>query len=128
MMLDPNSGGGLYALDLKTGAVVVAHPHPGCRTTPGCSPAQSAATTAIPGIVFSGGLDGHLRASDAKTGRIVWDTDAIRAFTTVNDVEAKGGSLDGSGAVIVDGTVFVQSGYLFAGHTPGNVLLAFRHQ
>ena len=28
---------------------------------PGCSPAQSAAVTAIPGIVFSGGIDGHLR-------------------------------------------------------------------
>jgi polyvinyl alcohol dehydrogenase (cytochrome) len=46
-------------------------------------------------------------------------------FKTVNGVEAKGGSLDGSGAVIVDGTVYVNSGYLFAGHTPGNVLLAY---
>ena len=27
-----------------------------------CSPAQSAAVTAIPGVVFSGSLDGHLRA------------------------------------------------------------------
>jgi polyvinyl alcohol dehydrogenase (cytochrome) len=27
----------------------------------GCSPAQSAAMTAIPGVVFSGSYDGHIR-------------------------------------------------------------------
>ena len=46
----------------------------------------------------------------------------------MNGVGANGGSLDGPGAVVVDGTVYVKSGYLFSGHTPGNVLLAFRHQ
>ena len=79
----------------------------------------------IPGVVFSGGLDGHLRAYDAKDGRIIWDADTQRKYDTVNGVEAKGGSLDGSGAIVVDGMVYVNSGYLFAGHTPGNVLLAF---
>jgi polyvinyl alcohol dehydrogenase (cytochrome) len=75
--------------------------------------------------VFSGGLDGHLRAYDAKKGGIIWDVDTGRRFDTVNDVAAAGGSLDGSGAVVVDGTVYVNSGYIFTGHTPGNVLLAF---
>jgi len=125
LMLNPDAGGGLYALDLKTGEVAWKTPHPGCHKTPGCSPAQSAATTAIPGVVFSGGLDGHLRAYDAKTGRIIWDVDTEQKFATVNGVEANGGSLDGSGAVVVDGMVYVNSGYIFAGHTPGNVLLAF---
>jgi polyvinyl alcohol dehydrogenase (cytochrome) len=125
LMLNPKAGGGLYALDLKTGAIAWHTPHPGCGDTPGCSPAQSAATTVIPGVVFSGGLDGHLRAYDAKHGRIIWDTDTLRKFDTVNGVDAKGGSLDGSGAVVADGTVYVNSGYLFTGHTPGNVLLAF---
>ena len=111
--------------DLRTGQIVWHTPHPGCGETPGCSPAQSAATTAIPGVVFSGGLDGHLRAYDAKDGRIIWDADTRRKYDTVNRVEASGGSLDGSGAVVVDGTVYVSSGYVFAGHTPGNVLLAF---
>jgi polyvinyl alcohol dehydrogenase (cytochrome) len=125
LMLRPDAGGGLYALDLKTGEIVWKTPHPGCNKAPGCSPAQSAATTAIPGVVFSGGLDGHLRAYDAEKGAIIWDVDTEHKFATVNGVEASGGSLDGSGAVVVDGMVYVNSGYIFAGHTPGNVLLAF---
>jgi len=125
LMLNPRAGGGLFALDLDTGEIAWHTPHPGCGTTPGCSPAQSAATTVIPGVVFSGGLDGHLRAYDTRDGRVIWDVDTARPFPTVNGVEAKGGSLDGSGPVVVNGTVYVNSGYLFAGHTPGNVLLAF---
>ena len=37
----------------------------------------------------------------------------------------KGGSLDGAGPVVVDGMVFVNSGYPRFGGMPGNVLLAF---
>jgi polyvinyl alcohol dehydrogenase (cytochrome) len=125
LMLDGKAGGGLYALDIDTGKIAWHTPHPGCRDAPGCSPAQSAATTVIPGVVFSGGLDGHLRAYDTRDGRILWEVSTLGTFQTVNGVEAKGGSLDGSGAVVVDGTVYVNSGYLFAGHTPGNVLLAY---
>ena len=125
LMLSPKAGGGLYALDVATGEIAWHTPHPGCGTVPGCSPAQSAATTVIPGVVFSGGLDGHLRAYDTKDGRVIWDTDTARPFQTVNGVDAKGGSLDGPGPVVVNGTVYVSSGYFFAGHTPGNVLLAF---
>jgi polyvinyl alcohol dehydrogenase (cytochrome) len=125
LMLSPKAGGGLYALDVATGEIAWHTPHPGCGTTPGCSPAQSAATTVIPGVVLSGGLDGHLRAYDTKDGRVIWDTDTARPFQTVNGGDAKGGSLDGSGPVVVNGTVYVNSGYFFAGHTPGNVLLAF---
>lgn len=125
LMLSPKAGGGLYALDLKTGEVAWRAAHPGCDATPGCSPAQSGATTTIPGVVFSGGLDGHLRAYDTKDGRIIWDANTLRSFDTVNGVTAKGGSLDGSGAVVVDGTLYVNSGYIFTGHLRGNVLLAY---
>jgi polyvinyl alcohol dehydrogenase (cytochrome) len=125
LMLSPKAGGGLYALALKTGEIVWNTPHPGCGEKPGCSPAQSAATTAMAGVVFSGGLDGHLRAYNAKDGRIIWDADTLGTHETVNGVAATGGSLDGSGAVVMDGMVFVNSGYMFTGHTPGNVLLAF---
>jgi len=123
--LDPAAGGGLFALSLETGEVVWHTPHPGCGETPGCSPAQSAAVTAIPGIVFSGGLDGHLRAYAAKAGAIVWDVDTKQAYATVNGVPAHGGSLDGPGAVVVGGMLYVNSGYAHFGTTPGNVLLAF---
>ena len=125
LALDPTSGGGLFALDRETGKIVWSTPHPGCGKTPACSPAQSAAVTAIPGAVFSGGLDGHLRAYSASSGQIIWDVDTKKSFTTVNGVKAAGGSIDGPGAVVVDGMVFVNSGYEYLGHTPGNVLLAF---
>lgn len=117
--------GGLFALNLATGEVAWETPHPGCGDKPGCSPAQSAAVTAIPGVIFSGGLDGHLRAYSAEEGHILWDVDTERDFKTVNGVAAHGGSLDGPGAVIVGGMLYVNSGYAFLGGAPGNVLLAF---
>src|SRR5262249_19058741 len=125
MTLDPKAGGGLFALSLEKGEVIWQTPHPGCGDTPGCSPAQSAAVSAIAGVVFSGGLDGHLRAYSTETGKIIWDVDTKQEYTTVNGVKANGGSMDGPGAVIVDGILYVNSGYMFLGGAPGNVLLAF---
>ncbi len=122
--LDPKIGGGLFALALDSGKIVWHTPHPGCDR-PGCSPAQSAAVTAIPGVVFSGGVDGHLRAYSMEDGQITWDADTEREYTTVNGVKASGGSLDASGVVIVDGMLYANSGYFFQGSTAGNVLLAF---
>jgi polyvinyl alcohol dehydrogenase (cytochrome) len=81
--------------------------------------------TAIPGSIFSGGLDGHLRAYSAKTGAIVWDVDTKRDYKTANGVTAHGCSLDGAGAVVADGMLYVTSGHTKFGTTPGNVLLAF---
>jgi polyvinyl alcohol dehydrogenase (cytochrome) len=119
------SGGGLFALDPASGQIVWTTPHPGCGGQKGCSPAQSAAVTAIPGIVFSGGIDGHLRAYASGDGAIVWDMDTAQPYTTVNGVAGNGGSLDGPGPVVVGGLVFVNSGYAFIAGKPGNVLLAF---
>jgi polyvinyl alcohol dehydrogenase (cytochrome) len=124
-LLDGRTGGGLHALRLDTGKEVWQRPHPGCHGVPGCGPAQSAAVTAIPGIVFSGGLDGHLRAYSADDGRIVWDVDTKGEYRTVNDVAAHGGSIDGPGAVVVGGMLYVASGSGVWGGAPGNVLLAY---
>ena len=124
-LLDQATGGGLHALKLGTGEEVWHTPHPGCHDVPGCSPAQSAAVTAIPGVVFSGGLDGHLRAYAAEEGRIVWDVDTRGDHATVNGVAAHGGSLDGPGPVVVGGILYVNSGSAFFGTMPGNVLLAY---
>ena len=46
-------------------------------------------------------------------------------FVTVNVVRGHGGSIDGPGAVVVNGMVFISSGYPRNGGVPGNVLLAF---
>jgi polyvinyl alcohol dehydrogenase (cytochrome) len=126
LTLDPNKGGGLHALDLKTGKIVwSAKPAPCAPTRTDCSPAQSAAVTAIPGAVFSGSVDGHLRGYSASTGEVLWDADTTREFDTVNGKAARGGSMDVAGPAVVNGMAFVSSGYGQWGGMPGNVLLAF---
>jgi polyvinyl alcohol dehydrogenase (cytochrome) len=125
-VLDPNKGGGLLALDLKTGKIAwSAKPAPCAADRTDCSPAQSAAVSAIPGVVFSGSVDGHLRAYSATNGAVLWDVDTAREFPTVNGKPARGGSMDVAGPVIVNGMLFVSSGYGQWGGMPGNVLLAF---
>lgn len=122
---DASQGGGMYALKLENGERMWYTPPPGCGERKRCSPAQSAAVSAIAGVAFSGSVDGHLRAYSAADGSIIWDYDTVRPYRTVNGVEARGGSLDGPGPVIAGGMLFVNSGYATAGGQPGNVLLAF---
>jgi polyvinyl alcohol dehydrogenase (cytochrome) len=123
--LSPTEGGGLTALDLKDGHKVWYATPPACSSTPGCSPAQSAALTALSGVVFSGSLDGHLRAYAAEDGHVLWDVDTARDYQAVNGILGRGGSLDGPGPVAAGGMLFVNSGYSRFGGMPGNVLLAF---
>ena len=124
---DPKAGGGLTALRIGSGEKVWYAPPIACApgAKPGCSPGQPAAVTAIPGIVFSGSMDGRLRAYSSESGRVLWEFDTVREFKTVNGVRASGGSLNGPGPVIVGGMLFVNSGYARMGVLPGNVLLAF---
>ena len=77
------------------------------------------------GAVFSGSMDGHLRAYSTEEGKLLWDYDTARDFVTVNAVRATGGALDAGGPVIAGGMLFVGSGYGQWGGLPGNVLLAF---
>jgi polyvinyl alcohol dehydrogenase (cytochrome) len=81
--------------------------------------------TAIPGVAFSGSLDGHLRAYDTTGGKVVWDFNTLDEFETANGVQARGGSINGPGVTVAGGMVFVSSGYSSIGFMPGNVLLAF---
>jgi polyvinyl alcohol dehydrogenase (cytochrome) len=123
----PDLGGGLFALRIPAGEKIwyAAPPKPACLGKPGCSVAQMAPVTAIPGVVFSGSMDGHLRAFGAAAGKLIWDFDTQREFDTVNGVKAQGGSLNATGAVISTGMLYLCSGYGQLGGMPGNVLLAF---
>jgi polyvinyl alcohol dehydrogenase (cytochrome) len=122
---NPLSGGGLFALDLRTGkqAWYSAPVEPACLGSFGCSAAQMAPPTAIPGVVFAGSLDGHLRAYSTRDGSVIWDFNTAQQFRTTNGVKAHGGSMNGSGPTVVNGMVFVNTGYTNA--MDGNVLLAF---
>ena len=122
---DPTQGGGLTALRIANGEKAWYAAPPPCGSQPVCSPAQPAAVTAIPGVVFSGSVDGHLRAFSTEDGRVIWDFNTTRDYQTVNGARGKGGSLDGAGPVVAGGMVFVNSGYARNGGVAGNVLLAF---
>jgi len=124
--VDPTSGGGLTALDIRTGAKAWFAPPATCLPAQAvCSPAQPAAVTAIAGAVLSGAVDGHLRAFAAADGKLLWDFDTAHEFATVNGVPGRGGSLDGAGPVVARGMLYVTSGYSRNGGMAGNVLLAF---
>jgi polyvinyl alcohol dehydrogenase (cytochrome) len=120
------SPGGIHAIDLASGERVwYTPPDPLCAGQPRCRPAQGAATTLIPGAVFSGSLDGGMRAYSTEDGSLLWLFDTNREFESVNGVAAKGGSMDGPGAIVADGMLYFNSGYGGFGRNGGNVLLAF---
>jgi polyvinyl alcohol dehydrogenase (cytochrome) len=121
------SPGGIHAIDLATGERVWYTPptDPLCADTRQCRPSQGAATTLIPGAVFSGSLDGGMRAYSTETGEVLWLFDTRGEFDTVNGVTARGGGMDGPGAVVAGGMLFFNSGYGGFGRPGGNVLLAF---
>ena len=120
------AGGGMVAVNLHNGEKLWSTPHPPCGDRKPCAPVQAAAVSVIPGAVFSGSVDGHLRAYSTRDGKILWEYDTVREFATVNGVRAKGGSINNGGPAVAGGMLFLNSGYsTHSGIIPGNVLLAF---
>jgi polyvinyl alcohol dehydrogenase (cytochrome) len=120
---------GLSAVKIATGEKLWHTPAPPAKCSWGtqrCLNAQSAAATSIPGVVFSGTTDGHLRAYAAGDGRVIWDFDTAAApYEAVNGKQAKGGTIDAGGATIANGVLYINSGYGRIFGMPGNALLAF---
>jgi len=119
---------GLYAVDGFTGAPLWRAPvaeHCSSKDQP-CR-GYSAALTAVPGMLFAGAVDGYFRAFDSNTGALLWEFNTAQKFTTLNGEIASGGDMDGPGAVVVNGMVYVNSGYATgnSAQRPGNVFLAF---
>ena len=119
--------GGIAAVSLKTGEKKWFTPLPGQKPG-GPWQGQTAALTVIPGVVFSGGWDGILRALSTEDGHQIWEMNTSHDFKTVNGVKANGGTMASAGPTIVGGTLYVGSGYQFGTGTPGNVLLALTPQ
>lgn len=125
----PQAAGGMFALKLATADVVWEVKPPGAECTGAraqCTASRSAAISVIPGAVFSGTTDGMMRAYSSVDGKVLWEFNTAREFTTVNGVTAKGGAINGPGPVIAGGIVLTNSGYNYLGTgAAGNVLLAF---
>jgi polyvinyl alcohol dehydrogenase (cytochrome) len=122
----PGHAGGVFSMRIRDGETLwqTPAPAPDCVDTPGCSAGQPQAATLLPGILFSGSMDGHMRAYDTENGKVIWDVDTKREYQTVNGIAARGGSIKGGGATVVDGWVYFASGYGLWG-MPGNALLAY---
>ena len=119
---------GLTALRIADGKILWTKPAPrnSCRwTNEYCNPGQSQAVSAMPGVVFSGSMDGHLRAYATAEGAVLWDFNtAGQPYHTVTGRTVEGGVLDGGGPTIVKSTLYIVSGY--AGRSGGGTaLLAF---
>ena len=76
----------------------------------------------MPGVVFSGAMDGWIRAYDTRNGTVIWQFDTGQTFATINGMHASGGAIDYGGPAIAYGRLFVNSGSM---RRAGNVLLAF---
>lgn len=120
---------GITAVKIATGEKLWHTPAPEAKCAWGaqrCTNAQSAAATLIPGVVFSGTADGHMRAYATSDGKIIWDFDTAAApYNAVNGKQAKGGTIDAGGATIANGMLYLNSGYGVIIGMPGNALLAF---
>jgi polyvinyl alcohol dehydrogenase (cytochrome) len=124
-LLDPSAGGGLFSLELASGKIAWKVPPFECGRRKQCSPALSAAVTVIPGVVFSGGVSGYLRAYATSNGSLLWESDTAGEHGTVNGVAARGGAMEGPGPTIAGGMLYVNSGNGLWDGLSGNVLLAF---
>jgi polyvinyl alcohol dehydrogenase (cytochrome) len=114
--------GGVVALSLTTGERLWFSP---LNRSSHAQSNNSAAVTALPGVLFAGGTDGMLFAISTRDGSPLWSFNTAQSFDTVNKVPAKGGSISAPGATVADGMVFIGSGYSTTFGEPGNVLLAF---
>lgn len=115
---------GIYALDLVNGKLAWKATPPDCGKQY-CLTGNSAAPLVIPGLVFAGNLDGHIRAYDSENGKMLWQYNTAQVYQAVNGIAGKGGAIDGPPPVVADGMLYVSSGYGMFGQAPGNVLLAF---
>jgi polyvinyl alcohol dehydrogenase (cytochrome) len=123
---------GLFALDPATGKDLWYTPSPRVECDWAgrmpCFNAQSAAPSAIPGVIFSGTTDGHERAYASADGHILWDFDtAGSSYRTINGVnDQAGGPIEVTSGTVAGGMLFIMSGYLGnLGGRSNDVLLAF---
>jgi polyvinyl alcohol dehydrogenase (cytochrome) len=118
----PSTDDGLYARDAFTGTLLwSAKTSDDCPKNMPCA-GISTAPIGLPGLIFAGSMDGYVRAYDTRSGRILWHVNTAQQYTTLSGDHANGGAVAGSGIMIANGVLYINSGYF---GLPGNVLLAF---
>lgn len=125
---------GVFAVDIKSGKQVWGYDaKPNCDGERGKAVANcttkygfSAAPLTVDGAVIAATLGGEVMIFDGKTGKVLNTLDTIGAKKTINDVDAKGGSIDSHAISAGAGMIFINSGYGGFNQTPGNVLIAYR--
>jgi polyvinyl alcohol dehydrogenase (cytochrome) len=109
--LIPGAKPGIYALDLKTGAldweIHPVHTFNGV-TTPSL---YSASLSVSNDLLFAGSLDGVVRAFDTDDGSERWSLDTAVEFTDINGVPGNGGTIDSVGVVVAGDGLLINSGY-----------------
>lgn len=120
------NGAGIHAVDARSGRILWRRKSENtCRGEQFCDPGVSAASTAIPGAVVAGHLDGWLRVYAEGDGRPLWSYNTRSPVETITGGRASGGAMSGPGAAVYDGHLVINSGYGLYYHLPGNLLLVF---
>jgi len=115
---------GVYSVNAENGELLWSAPSPEvCGDTPRCTPGVSQAISAIPGAVIAGHLDGRLRIYARKDGAVLWEKNLLGEYETVSGEIAVGGAYSGGGVLVAHGRMYVNAGYGFNGHIPGNALV-----
>jgi polyvinyl alcohol dehydrogenase (cytochrome) len=128
---------GLYALDIKTGAVVwsqhASHqyndPEKGMVTLDSIFSAASSVTN---DVVFSGTLDGMMYAYRTSDGKLLWSFNSAITFTDSVGNAGHGGTIEQVGALPAGTDLLINSGYATFGDANqfeggnGNALFIFR--
>lgn len=133
-MTDDMIDAGVHAFDVGSGEPVWEF-----RSRPDCADGRelrvatcqerygfSALPLVIDGALVAGNIDGRIFIFDGENGDILFEFDSSQGFATVNNVEARGGSIDSHSISAGAGMLFVGSGYDRFRQQAGNVLLAFR--
>jgi len=86
-----------------------------------CGNGYSGPSTLAGGALFGVNQDGHIRAFEAKTGKLIWDYDtAGTRYETVNGMKnQRGGNLDATGLAIAGGMGFIMAGFNGASGSSG---------
>ncbi len=125
---------GVFAVDIKTGKEVWGYDaKANCEGERGelvsnCKSRYgfSVAPITVDGAVVAGTLGGEVFILDGENGELINRIDTIGPVETLNDIEAKGGSIDSHAISAGAGLILINSGYASFGQTDGNVLIAYK--